>query len=117
MRQQKCDEFVSRNNDNQNVPEMIQDCDDFRLLISVVLFCNNYMQILIIFPLEPGRARICDPGYSELYRVNSACISVEAAQQTRDVRPMLIQSWASVADGGPTLNQHWANVPCLLGGL
>ena len=23
--------------------------------------------------------------------------------------------WASVADGGPTLNQRWVNVSCLLG--
>ena len=28
---------------------------------------------------------------------------------------MLIQCWASVEDGGPTLNQHCVNVPCLLG--
>ena len=29
--------------------------------------------------------------------------------------PMMVQCWASVADGGPALNQHWVNVPCLLG--
>ena len=27
---------------------------------------------------------------------------------------MLIQCWASVADDGPTLYQHWMNVSCLL---
>ena len=28
---------------------------------------------------------------------------------------MLGQCWADVVDGGPTLNQHWSNVSCLLG--
>ena len=28
--------------------------------------------------------------------------------------PMLIYCWASVADAGPTVNQHWLNIPCLL---
>ena len=28
---------------------------------------------------------------------------------------MLVQCWASVTDGGPTLNQHYVNVSCLLG--
>ena len=32
------------------------------------------------------------------------------SQQTRDVA----QCWASVADRGPTLPQHWLNVSCLL---
>ena len=36
-------------------------------------------------------------------------------QQTRDIEPLLIQCWASVVDGGPTLNQQWLNVACLLG--
>ena len=35
-------------------------------------------------------------------------------QQTRDVNPMLYYCWASVADGGPTVIQHWVNVSCLL---
>ena len=26
---------------------------------------------------------------------------------------MLVQYWASVADGGPTLYQHWVNMSCL----
>ena len=25
------------------------------------------------------------------------------------------QGWANVIDGGPTVNQRWPNVPCLLG--
>ena len=29
------------------------------------------------------------------------------------VGPMLVYCWASVVDGGPTVNQRWANVPCL----
>ena len=28
---------------------------------------------------------------------------------------MLFQFWASVEDGGPTLQQHWMNVSCLPG--
>ena len=30
---------------------------------------------------------------------------------------MPVLCWASVADGGPKLDQHWVNVPCLLGVL
>ena len=30
---------------------------------------------------------------------------------------MLVLCWASVADGGPELDQHWVNVLCLLGVL
>ena len=30
---------------------------------------------------------------------------------------MLVLCWASVADGGPELDQHWVNVMCLLGVL
>ena len=37
------------------------------------------------------------------------------AQQTRGVEPELILCWASIADGGPELDQHWVNVSCLLG--
>ena len=37
-----------------------------------------------------------------------------AAQQTRDIDPMLGQCWASVVDAVPTLPQHWVNVLCLL---
>ena len=38
-------------------------------------------------------------------------------QQTRDIEPLLVQCWASVYDAGPTLNQQWLNVSCLLRGL
>ena len=34
-----------------------------------------------------------------------------------NVGPVLVQCWASVADGGTTLFQHWINVSCLLGDL
>ena len=37
------------------------------------------------------------------------------SQQTRDVEPLSVQCWASVVDGGPTLNQQWLNVSSLLG--
>ena len=41
--------------------------------------------------------------------------AVESPQQTRDIAHVLVQCWASVADDGPTLNQHMVNVPYLLG--
>ena len=37
-----------------------------------------------------------------------------ATPQTRDVDPMLVRSWAKVADGGPTLSRHWVNASCFL---
>ena len=36
-------------------------------------------------------------------------------QQTRDIEPLLVQCWSTVYDAGPTLNQQWLNVSCLLG--
>ena len=33
------------------------------------------------------------------------------SQRTRHIEPMLVQSWASVVDGGPTLTQHCFNNP------
>ena len=44
----------------------------------------------------------------------SACTAWPAAQQTRGVEPVLVLCWASVADSGPELDQHWVNVSCLL---
>ena len=37
-----------------------------------------------------------------------------STQKTQDIDSMLVQCWASVVDDGPTLNQHWVNVSCLL---
>ena len=37
-----------------------------------------------------------------------------ASQQTRGIHPILFQCWHTVFDAGPTLKQHWVNVPCLL---
>ena len=36
-------------------------------------------------------------------------------QQTRRIHPKLFQCWASVEDAGPTLKEHWVNVPYLVG--
>ena len=47
----------------------------------------------------------------------SACTARPAAQQTRGIEPVLVLCWASVADGGLELDQHWVNVSCLLGVL
>ena len=41
----------------------------------------------------------------------------EVAKQTHEVESMLVQRWSNVYDAGPTLNQHWLSVLCLLGGL
>ena len=38
------------------------------------------------------------------------------AQQTQDVESMFVWRWSSVVDGGPTVNQHWFTVLCLLEG-
>ena len=37
------------------------------------------------------------------------------SQQTWDDGPTLVYCWPSVVDGGPTVNQRWAHVSCLLG--
>ena len=34
--------------------------------------------------------------------------------RTRDIHPISVHCWASVADGGPVLYRHWVNVSCLL---
>ena len=47
-----------------------------------------------------------------IYRLLNSHI---ASQLTRDIEPILAQCWVDVVDGGPTLNQHWFNVSCLLG--
>ena len=44
----------------------------------------------------------------------SAYTARPAAQQTRGMEPVLGLCWASVADSGPELDQHWVNVLCLL---
>ena len=41
--------------------------------------------------------------------------SSDTTQPERDVGSMLEKCWAGVADDGSTLNQHWINVPYLLG--
>ena len=42
-------------------------------------------------------------------------ITVVLSQQTRYINPMLAQCWPTVYDAGPTLDQHWVDVSCLLG--
>ena len=39
------------------------------------------------------------------------------SQQTRGIHTMLFQCWSTVFDAGPTLKQHWVNVPRLLGAV
>ena len=53
-----------------------------------------------------------------LYSPPAVCTAKPAAaQQTRDIEPMLVWCWASVADVGLELDQHWVNVLCLPGVL
>ena len=40
---------------------------------------------------------------------------LSVTQLTRDIEPLLVQWWSNVYDTGPTLNQQWPNVSCLLG--
>ena len=37
------------------------------------------------------------------------------SQQTVDMEAILAQCWSTFCEAGPTLNQHWVNVLCLLG--
>ena len=41
-------------------------------------------------------------------------IFIVTAQQTRYAEPMSIYCWPRVGDDGPTLNQHWFSMSCLL---
>ena len=52
----------------------------------------------------------------ELTASDTASVStgLSYSQCTRYTDPMLVQCWASVEDDGPTLNQHWVSVLCLL---
>ena len=34
------------------------------------------------------------------------------SQQTRDIKAILFYCWACVDDAGPTLKQHWFDIPC-----
>ena len=36
-----------------------------------------------------------------------------ASHQSGDIEPMLVLSWPTVCDAGPTINQHCVNVLCL----
>ena len=51
------------------------------------------------------------PRSSAPLRVHEKCSQTCAqTQQTRDIDPKLNQWWATVADGGPTLIQHWMRI-------
>ena len=53
--------------------------------------------------------------FMNAYKIPVSIETSQSSHQTRGIHPMLIQCWASVEDGGPTLKQHWVNAPCLLG--
>ena len=58
------------------------------------------------------RAAISRRGRSQVHRAGEL---YRHTKKTRDIEPMLSQCWADVVESGPTLNQHWFNVSCLLG--
>ena len=50
-----------------------------------------------------------------MYEAHICLLSHESqTQQTWDVGPTLVYCLATVVDGGPTVNQRWANVSCFL---
>ena len=49
--------------------------------------------------------------HCELYIAHTATTQ----QPTRCLQPMVIYCWATVADGGPTINHHWIHVAYLHG--
>ena len=53
--------------------------------------------------------------YRDHYGQASSAYLLIPSQQTRRTDPVLVQYWASVADAGPTLNQHRFNTPRLSG--
>ena len=57
-----------------------------------------------------------EPTLAERLVFAGTLIFILPSQQTRDVGPMLVHCCAAVVDREPTVNQHWANVLCLLGG-
>ena len=60
---------------------------------------------------------ICGQYYLRVDKLfRSQCSIVQNTKPAaRDFHPRLIQCWAIVADGGPTLNRYLVNVSCLLG--
>ena len=61
------------------------------------------------------RIRNSSPGGACLEPTSSARSRDQADTTTRNIKPMLVWSWSSVAEAGPTSTQHWFNVSCLLG--
>ena len=72
---------------------------------------NHDDKYLAPLGFEPGRL---PPGYKPRLW-DAAQVITSSPKQTEYVGPMLIQCWASVVDGGPTLDQHRANELCRLG--
>ena len=49
------------------------------------------------------------------YNVSFYVLLFTGMQQRQNIEQLMVQYWASVVDGGRTLNQKWLNVSCLLG--
>ena len=81
--------------------------------------CNVHVQTMRM-TRQLVRAMICVIINIELNQVNLIYNNLEGVkrydhtQPTRYVEPILVQCWPAVYDVGPTLNQYWFNVSCLL---
>ena len=50
-----------------------------------------------------------------VFILESTADGLMSGHPSNGVQPMLVQCWATVVDGGPTLNQHWLDTSYLLG--
>ena len=78
----------------------------------------HQVAVLIRWSVRPSwqsEARAGSLLFSPSFLSSSSPSPARIPQQVRYVQPMLDWCWGSVADGGPTLTQHWLNVLCLLG--
>ena len=59
--------------------------------------------------------RLCDGQFTFICKQKcSRFIHFQGSAAKQTIEPMLVKSWANVADGGPALKQHSFNFSCLL---
>ena len=79
---------------------------------NLVFYCAHMIQFLYV--VSPFTCVIHERKTNRLFSANTNPLS-PVSQHERDIHTMLVHCWPSVADGGPTLYQHWVNVSYLLG--
>ena len=83
-------------------------------IIQCSLFtCRNKKNHIVVHMDQFERKPWLICKHCSVWRYNSK--TGKTTQQTRDIHPVLVKCWDSVADRGPTLYQHWVNVSCLVG--